>query len=87
MCTLYRLICIFLLAGSQLIALTACANDDVVFVPPAERPVNNSERDWPLNHVLALAYHDVEDSDPDQTFVSVNGLELRRVGKRYRRKC
>lgn len=71
MFALYRCILIGLMLTVQLLGLTACANEDIVFVPPAERPQNNSDKEWPLNQVLALAYHEVEDSDPDQTFVSV----------------
>src|SRR5690554_2144602 len=71
MLALYRCVFMALMISVQFLALTACANEDTIFVPPAERPQNNSDNDWPLNHVLALAYHEVEDRDPDQTFVSV----------------
>lgn len=68
---LFRFVFIVLLSTAQLLTLTACANDDIVFVPPADRPLKNSDKDWPVNHVLALAYHDIEDSHPDQAYVSV----------------
>lgn len=71
MFALYRFILAVMLMSVQLLALTACASEDVVFVPPAERPQNHSDKDWLPNRVLALAYHDIEDSDPDETFVSV----------------
>lgn len=71
MFAIYRFAFIAMLMIVQPLALTACANEDLVFVPPADRPQKNSEQDWPSNQVLALAYHDIEDSDPDQTFVSV----------------
>lgn len=45
--------------------LAGCARDIPAFTPPDERPVARVDRPWPANHVLALAYHDVEDSDPD----------------------
>ena len=51
--------------------LSGCAKDIPVFVPPEQRPVDSTQTFWPKNHFLALAYHDVEDKDPDQTFVSV----------------
>lgn len=71
MLALHRLILMCVVTLVQALALTACANDDLVFVPPLERPLQNSDRTWLPNQVLALAYHDVEDTDPDQTFISV----------------
>lgn len=71
MFALYRCLFVALMLSVQFLTLTACANEDVVFVPPVERPENKSDHDWPLNQVLALAYHDIEDADPDQAFVSV----------------
>ncbi|NLY27181.1 MAG: polysaccharide deacetylase family protein [Alcaligenaceae bacterium] len=44
--------------------------------PPAQRPVPPGEQPWPENHVLILAYHEVQDSDPDQTFMSVSTEHL-----------
>ncbi|OWT65658.1 poly-beta-1,6-N-acetyl-D-glucosamine N-deacetylase PgaB [Candidimonas nitroreducens] len=55
--------CLALLAG--------CARDIPAFVPPAERPVSRTDQAWPHNRILALAYHDVEDSDPDQRYLAV----------------
>jgi biofilm PGA synthesis lipoprotein PgaB len=55
--------CLALLAG--------CARDIPAFVPPAQRPVAHVNQPWPHNRVLALAYHDVEDSDPDQRYLAV----------------
>ncbi|MGV2909751.1 poly-beta-1,6-N-acetyl-D-glucosamine N-deacetylase PgaB [Achromobacter sp. AGC25] len=63
-----------ILAGLLLLvilALTACAKDIPVYTPPAERPVTASEQPWKPGQFLALAYHDVEDEDPDQGFLSV----------------
>lgn len=54
-----------------ILALTACAKDIPVFTPPAERPVAPAEQAWKPDQFLALAYHDVEDDDPDQGFLSV----------------
>ena len=51
--------------------LSACAHDVPVFVPPADRPLLKSEQPWPANQFVVLGYHDVEDSDPDQGFLSV----------------
>ncbi|NGM87961.1 poly-beta-1,6-N-acetyl-D-glucosamine N-deacetylase PgaB [Parapusillimonas sp. SGNA-6] len=54
-----------------LVLLTGCAKDIPMFVAPDDRPANNYSQPWPDNKFLVLAYHDVEDSDPDQTYVSV----------------
>lgn len=59
----FLLLCVALLAG--------CAKDIPRFTPPAERPVAAVDKPWPNNQFLALAYHDVEDTDPDQTYLSV----------------
>ncbi len=63
-----------LLAGIlflMILALTACAKDIPVYTPPAERPVAAIDKPWVNGQFLALAYHDVEDDDPDQAFLSV----------------
>lgn len=66
---------LFLLACC--LALCAgCARDIPAFAPPADRPVASVDRPWPANHVLALAYHDVEDDDPDQRFLAVRTDQL-----------
>ncbi|MEO6958965.1 MAG: poly-beta-1,6-N-acetyl-D-glucosamine N-deacetylase PgaB [Burkholderiaceae bacterium] len=54
-----------------LVCLGGCAKDIPSFVRPDQRPVDSTQRPWPKNSFLTLAYHDVEDSDPDQTFVAV----------------
>ncbi|HCS45557.1 MAG TPA: poly-beta-1,6-N-acetyl-D-glucosamine N-deacetylase PgaB [Pseudomonas sp.] len=59
----------FLLLGVLLIS--ACAQQAPAFSPPSERPVEASETPWPKNHVLGIAYHDVDDKDPDQAVVGV----------------
>ncbi|MDY0308455.1 MAG: poly-beta-1,6-N-acetyl-D-glucosamine N-deacetylase PgaB [Castellaniella sp.] len=59
-----------------LVLLTGCARDIPTFAPPALRPMASIDQPWPTNHVLALAYHDVEDSDPDQQFLSVRTDQL-----------
>ncbi|MCW0211649.1 MAG: poly-beta-1,6-N-acetyl-D-glucosamine N-deacetylase PgaB [Achromobacter sp.] len=63
-----------LLAGLLLLVillLTACAKDIPVYTPPAERTVAPVDKPWVSGQFLALAYHDVEDEDPDQGFLSV----------------
>jgi biofilm PGA synthesis lipoprotein PgaB len=56
--------------------LTACAQQAPAFVPPSQRPLAASEQPWPKNHVLGIAYHDVEDRDPDQAVVAVRTERL-----------
>ncbi|AEC19773.1 polysaccharide deacetylase [Pusillimonas sp. T7-7] len=60
----------------SVLMLSSCAKDIPAFVPPDQRSMHNSQQDWPKNKFLALAYHDVEDSDPDQSFVSVSTEHL-----------
>ncbi len=59
-----------------LVLLGGCAKDIPAFVAPAERSTHNFQQPWIKNTFLALAYHDVEDSDPDQAFVSVSTEHL-----------
>lgn len=54
-----------------ILVLTACAKDIPVYTPPSARPVAAAEQPWQPGHFLALAYHDVEDEEPDQGFLSV----------------
>ena len=42
--------------------------DIPVYIAPAERPVAPVDQPWVQGHFLTLAYHDVEDEDPDQGF-------------------
>jgi len=58
-----------LLLGVLLVS--ACAQQAPAFAPPSERPVAANETPWPKNHVLGIAYHDIEDRDPDQAVVAV----------------
>lgn len=55
----------------SVLLLSGCATDIPAFVPPEQRPSHAFNQAWPENKFLALAYHDVEDSDPDQAYVSV----------------
>lgn len=57
-----------LLAAS--FALAGCAKDIPVFTPPAQRAVERVDQPW-AGGLLTLAYHDVEDRDPDQAYLSV----------------
>lgn len=54
-----------------LLLISACAQQAPAFTPPAQRPMPATEAPWPKNHVLGIAYHDVEDRDPDQAVVAV----------------
>lgn len=65
-----------LLLGLGLALLAACASEAPPFVAPQDRPVAISEAPWPSGQVLALAYHDVEDGEADQAFLSVRTAKL-----------
>lgn len=42
-----------------------------VFSLPDSRPIAANEKPWPVNSFLVLAYHDVNDNEPDQRFLAV----------------
>ncbi|TVT79320.1 poly-beta-1,6-N-acetyl-D-glucosamine N-deacetylase PgaB [Pseudomonas sp. H3(2019)] len=65
--------CILLLG---VLLLAACAQQAPAFTPPSQRLVAANEKPWPKNHVLGIAYHDVEDRDPDQAIVAVRTERL-----------
>ena len=54
----------------------ACAQQPTPYTPPAERPTPAREAPWPKNHFLGIAYHDIEDRDPDQAVVAVRTERL-----------
>lgn len=54
----------------------ACAQQAAPFTSPSERPKAVNEKPWPKNHFLGIAYHDVEDRDPDQAVVAVRTERL-----------
>jgi len=62
---------------SILLALSGCARDAPVFTPPAQRALAPGERPWPQGQFLTISYHDVQDADPDQAYVSVRTDHLR----------
>ena len=64
----------FLLLG--VLMISACAQQAPAFAPPTERPGVANEAPWPKNHVLGIAYHDVDDKDPDQAVVAVRTERL-----------
>ena len=63
-----RLLGVWLLMACAI--LTGCAKDIPLFTPPDQRPLAAVERPW-SDGLLTLAYHDVEDTNPDQSFLSV----------------
>src|SRR5471030_2861366 len=68
-----------LLLGVLLVS--ACAQQAPAFAPPSERPVAANETPWPKNHVLGIAYHDIEDRDPDQAVVAVIRYQIERLAE------
>lgn len=63
-------------AGTLVLAIGGCATDHPTYTPPAARTPDVVSQPWPRNAYLALAYHDVEDQDPDQRYVSVDARQL-----------
>lgn len=62
---------LFCLLGA-LSLIAGCARNIPIYTPPDARPVRASQLPWPTNQFLTLAYHDIEDTAPDQTFVAVS---------------
>lgn len=60
-----------------MLLLSSCASNAPAFNPPELRPQSNAEQPWQENTYLVLAYHDVEDSKPDQRFISVRTDHLK----------
>lgn len=58
------------------VLLAGCAAEAPPFVAPKERPVSVSEAPWPSGQLLALAYHDVEDSDSNQAYITTRTAHL-----------
>jgi len=56
--------------------LAACAKNTQRFIAPAQRPVAANEQPWRPAQFLSIAYHDVEDQDPDQRFVGIGSGQL-----------
>ncbi len=57
--------------------LSSCASPAPTFVPPELRTRTQAEQPWVENNYLVLAYHDVEDQNPDQTYLSVSTAHLK----------
>ncbi|MAK56709.1 MAG: poly-beta-1,6-N-acetyl-D-glucosamine N-deacetylase [Pusillimonas sp.] len=74
------LACRFLLwaiALTGLVMLSSCSTATTAqFTPPKERPTDVMETEWPKHELLTLAYHDIKDGPPDQTFLSVSTDQL-----------
>jgi len=64
------------LVTALLLPAHARSRDIPQYVPPAERPRLPSEKPWHQGQFLALAWHDVEDIEPDQRFLSVRSDHL-----------
>ena len=75
MLTLLRPLFKFLVYSAVLLNF-ACTHYAEPFTHPAEREKPANESAWRENTYLVLAWHDVEDSDPDQRFLSVSTAHL-----------
>lgn len=65
-----------LIAIGWLLTLSGLCAQEIHFLPPKERPQLEANKPWPQNHFLVLAYHDVEDNDPDQRYLAVRTSAL-----------
>ncbi|SQC93263.1 Poly-beta-1,6-N-acetyl-D-glucosamine N-deacetylase precursor [Cedecea neteri] len=65
-----------LIVFGWLLTFSGLCAQEIHFLPPKERPLPEVNRPWPKNHFLVLAYHDVEDSDPDQRYLAVRTSAL-----------
>lgn len=54
-----------------LVILAGCAGESGT-LSPARRMSDPTDRPWPARQVLVFAYHEVQDSEPDETFMSVS---------------
>lgn len=48
----------------------------ITFVAPKDRAVAGTELPWPKNAFMSLAYHDVQDNDFDQRYLSMTTAQL-----------
>ncbi|WP_436859281.1 poly-beta-1,6-N-acetyl-D-glucosamine N-deacetylase PgaB [Citrobacter tructae] len=68
----------FLVMLVSTVFLTGCiAHDRANFTEPAQREILQAEKPWPTNGFVVIAYHDVEDKETDQRFMSVRTSALR----------
>lgn len=62
---------------ASLLVLTACARYVAPpYTPPDQRPIALAETEWPVNHLLGIGYHAVDDRDPDNRFLAVRTANL-----------
>lgn len=71
MSAFFRTLCLCLVA-----LLAGCAAEAPPFVAPKDRPVSISESPWPAGRLLTLAYHDVEDSDTNQAYITTRTAHM-----------
>lgn len=67
---------ICLIVIGWLFTLSGLCAQEIHFLPPQSRPQPEASKPWPKNNFLVLAYHDVEDSDPDQRYLAVRTSAL-----------
>jgi len=75
MLTLLRPLLTCFVFGALLLNV-ACTHYAEPFIPPHERSKPENETAWRENTYLVIAWHDVEDADPDQRFLSVSTAHL-----------
>lgn len=71
-----RILPLLIVAFSAL--LSACSTSPpALYVPPEQRRLEQQEQPWRNDELLIIAYHDVEDRDPNQAYLSVSTEHLR----------
>ncbi len=71
-----RILALLLLAVSAL--LSACSvSTPAPYVSPDQRRVEPQDQPWRDDELIVIAYHDVEDHDPSQAYLSVSTEHLR----------
>lgn len=66
----------FLLMISLMLA-SCSISTPATYVSPEQRRIPPQEEDWKENELLVIAYHDVEDHNPNQAYLSVSTEHLR----------
>lgn len=67
----------FLLWIISLMLVSCSAYKPAAFLSPELRRIAQQEQAWPENELLVIAYHDVEDHNPNQAYLSVATDRLR----------
>lgn len=68
----------FVIFLSSLLLAACSSSPSARYTPPEQRRLAPQEQAWKTNELIVIAYHDVEDHDPNQAYLSVSTENLRR---------